>query len=132
VKKNPSLSLLPTMALIVVLIGAGGSLSLVLRAGRHNHSVLLVGLFTIWVLSPFMALLAANVVSKRWPALTRVTIFSLALVLTLGSLIAYSGAWSPPKAKPAGVFLVVPLITWILLAIVIPIAASLSRRSKAA
>ena len=127
-KKTSSLSLLPTMALIVVLLGAGGSLSLMLHAGRHNHSVLLVGLFTIWVLSPFMALLVANVVSKRWPALTHVTLFSLALVLTLGSLVAYSGAWSPPRAKPAGVFLVVPLISWILMAIVIPIAASLSRR----
>ena len=103
---------------------------MVLRTGRHNHSVLLVGLFTIWVLSPFMALLAANVVSKRRPALTRVALFSLALVLTLGSLAAYSGAWSPPKAKPAGVFLVVPLISWIVMAIVIPIAASLSRRSE--
>ena len=75
-----------------------------------------------------MALLAANVVSKRWPALTRVALFSLALVLTLGSLFAYSGAWSPPRAKPAGLFLVAPLISWILIATVIPIAASLSRR----
>jgi hypothetical protein len=116
------------MALIVVLIGAGSSLSLMLRAGRHNHSVLLVGLFAIWVLSPFIALLAAIVVSKRWPALTRVALFSLALVLTIGSLFAYSGAWSPPRAKPAGVFLVVPLISWTLMGIVITIAASLSRR----
>jgi hypothetical protein len=120
------------MAVVVVLIGAGGSLSLVLRAGRHNHSVLLVGLFTIWVLSPFIALLAANVVSKRWQAPTRVAIFSLSLFLTLGSLVAYSGAWTPPKAKPAGVFLVVPLISWILMAIVISITASLSRRSQGA
>jgi uncharacterized membrane protein len=50
------------------------------------------------------------------------------LFLTLGSLVSYSGVLSPPGTKPAFVFLVVPLISWLLMAIVIPITASLSRR----
>jgi hypothetical protein len=116
------------MALIAMLAGAGGSLSLMLLTGRNNDSVLLLVLFVTWVLSPFIALLVAIVVSKRWSVLTRVTLYSLMFVLTPGSLVSYSGTLSPPGAKPAFVFLVVPLISWLLIAIVIPITASLSRR----
>ena len=115
------------MALVVLLAGAGGSLGLMLYAGRNNDSVLLLVLFATWVLSPFIALVAANVVSERWPVLTRVTLYCLILFLTLGSLVSYSGALSPSGTKPAFVFLIVPLISWLLMAIVIPIAASLSR-----
>lgn len=75
-----------------------------------------------------MALLVANVVSKRWSVPCRITLYSLMLVLTLGSLVGYSGILSPPGTKPAAVFLIVPLISWLLIAIVIPIAASLSRK----
>ena len=127
-KKILTLSLLRTMAVVVVLAGAGISLGLMLHAGRNNKSVLLIVLFVIWVLSPFIALLVANVVSKRWSDLTRMTLYSLMLFLTLGSLVSYSGVLSPPGTKPAFVFLVVPLISWLLMAIVIPITASLSRR----
>ena len=127
-KKILTLSHIRTMAVVVVLAGAGISLGLMLHAGRNNKSVLLILLFVVWVLSPFIALLVANVVSKRWSVLTRVTLYSLMLILTLGSLVSYSGTLSPPGTKPAFVFLVVPLISWLLLAIVIPIASSLSRR----
>ena len=116
------------MAVVVALGGAGISLGLMLHAGRNNKSVLLVVLFVVWVLSPFLALMVANAVSKRWLVLTRITLYSLMLVLTPGSLVCYSGLWSPPGTKPAFVFLVVPLISWLLIVIVIPIAASRSRK----
>jgi len=127
-KKILTLSLLRTVAVVVVLAGVVGSISLVLYKGRNNDSVLLIALFVTWVLSPFIALLVANVVSKRWSNLTRMTLYSLMLVLTLGSLVSYSGALSPAGTKTAFVFLVVPLISWLLIAIVLPIAGSLSRR----
>jgi len=127
-KKNPTLSLLRTVAVIAALIGALGSLGLMLHAGRKNNSVLLIALFVIWVLSPFIALLVANAISTRWSFHTRVTLYVLMLVITVGSLVSYSGVFSPPGTKPAFVFLVVPLLSWLLMAIVIPIAASLSRR----
>ena len=127
-KKTFNLSLARIMALIVVLAGAGGSLGYVLHSGRNNKSVLLIVLFVFWVLSPFVALLVANVVSRRWLVLTSITLYSLTIFLTLGSLICYSGLWSPPGTKPAFVFLVVPLLSWILMAIFIAIAASHARR----
>lgn len=96
-------------ALIAVLAGAGGSVGLMLRVGRHNDSRILLVLFAIWVLSPFVALVVANAVSKRWSVLTRATLYGVMLILPLGSLVIYGNvALGPPRAKPAFLFLVVP------------------------
>ncbi len=129
-KNTSGNNFLKIIALIAVLIGAVGSLVLMFNAGRNQNSILLIALFTIWVLSPFIALLVTNAISKSWPILTRRTLYFLMLFITLGSLVSYSGALSPPGTKPAFVFLVVPLISWLLMAIVIPITASLSRRQQ--
>ena len=117
---------LRAVAMIAVLAGAGGSVGLMLRAGHRNNSRILLVLFGIWVLSPFMALILANVVSKRWSVFSRATLYGVMLVLTLGSLAIYGDvALGPPRAKPAFVFLVVPLASWLLIAIV-PVAAFIS------
>jgi len=63
---------------IAVMAGAGGSIGLMLRVGHRNNSRILLVLFGIWVLSPFMALVFASLVSKRWSVLTRTTRRSLA------------------------------------------------------
>src|SRR6266446_2284751 len=123
------LGLLRGVAMIVVLAGAGVSVALILRVGHRNNSRVLIALFGIWVLSPSVALLWANLVSKCWPVLTRTTLYSLMLILTLGSLAIYANvAFGPPRAKPAFEFLVVPLVSWLLIAIVVPIAAMISGR----
>src|SRR5439155_13037577 len=45
------------VALIAALVGAVGSVGLLLQVGRRKHSPpLLLALFAIWVLSPFVAL----------------------------------------------------------------------------
>ncbi|HMH32246.1 MAG TPA: hypothetical protein VK543_04405 [Puia sp.] len=128
VKKIVPLDFLRILTLVLLLVGAGGSLGLMLRNGRNNSSILLIALFGIWVLSPFTALILATVISKRWSVLTRATLYSLILIVTVGSLVGYSGAWSPPGTKPAFVFLIIPLISWFLMAIVMLIARSKSRR----
>jgi hypothetical protein len=116
------------MALIVVLAGAAGSLGLMFNAGRNQKSIFLIALFTIWVLSPFIALLVANVISKRWSIPTRAMLYFLMLFITLGSLVSYNGALSPPETKPAFKFLIVPLISWLLIVMVILVAVFRSRR----
>ena len=116
-------------ALTVVLAGAVGSLGLMLYAGRRNSSQLLIVLFALWVLSPYVALVLGDVVSKRWPVLIRVTLYGLMLVLTLGSLAAYGVvALGPPRAQAAFVFVVVPPASWLLIAMDVSIAALISRR----
>lgn len=128
-QENGSLGPLRGVALIAALCGAAGAVALTLRAGRHNNSFILVTLFVIWVLSPFIALLWASAVSKRWPASNRATLYTLMLIITLASLAIYGmSAVNPPKSKGAFVFLLVPLGSWLLIAIAVPIAALISGR----
>jgi len=123
------LSLLRGAALIVALAGAVASFGLMLHVGRGQRSLILIGLFTVWELSPFVALVCAHVVSKHWAGFTRSTLYGVMLVLTLGSLAIYGNvALEPPRPQPAFVFLVVPLASWLLIAIVLPIAALISGR----
>ena len=126
------LRLLHTVALTAAVAGAGGSVGLMLWVGRRNPSRILLVLFAIWVLSPFLALALADIVSKRWSPLTRATLHGVMLILTLGSLALYGDvALRPPRATPAFVFLVVPLASWLLMANVVPMAALASgRRSR--
>ncbi len=129
--KSP-MNMLRAAALIAVPAGAVGSVGLMLHAGRRNDSRILLALFALWVLSPFMALVLANLVSKLWSVHTRATLYSVMLVLTLGSLAIYGDvALGPPRAKTAFVFVVVPPASWLLTAIVVPTAALISgRRSR--
>jgi hypothetical protein len=123
------LGLLRAAARIAVLAGAVGSVGLTLHAGRHNHSRILLVLFALWVLSPFVALVWADVVLKSRPVLIRATLYSVMLVLTLVSLALYGDvALGPPRAKTAFVFVVVPPASWLLAALAVSIAALISRR----
>ena len=116
-------------ALIAALAGAAGSFGLMLYAGRHQRSLILIGLFTVWDLSPFAALVYAHMASKDWSVLTRATLYGVMLVLAVGSLAIYGDvALGPPRPQPAFIFLVVPLASWLLISIVLPITATISGR----
>jgi hypothetical protein len=123
-KKYFTFSLIQTISLVIVLVGVVASLGLVLYNGRNNKSVLLIALFVGWVLSPFIALLITHKVSKRWTDFARKILYSLMLVIPISSLLGYSGVLSPAGTKTAFVFLVVPLISWVLIAIFLLIARS--------
>lgn len=128
-----SAGLLRAVALIAALAGAAGSFGLMLRVGRRNPSLILLVLFAVWVLSPFVALLWANVVSKWWPVLTRTTLYTVTLVIALASLAIYGRvAFGPPRAQPAAAFLMVPLASWLLVAFVVLASRRLSKRDARA
>jgi hypothetical protein len=121
------LTILRSAALTALLVGAVGSISLLLFAGRNTPRLLLV-LFVIWILSPFVALGWANVVAKRWSLLTRATLYCVTLVIALGSLAAYAGGVSPPKGSSrAFMFVIVSPASWLLLSVAVPMAALISR-----
>ena len=129
------LSLLRGAALIAVPAGGAGSVGLMLRAGRHNDSRVLLLLFGIWVLSPFVASLLANVVFKHWSVVTRATLYVTMFVLTLGSLAIYGDvAFGHPRLKTGFAFLVVPFASWLLIAVIVAMARVISggllRRGK--
>ena len=122
------LNILRAVAWIAIVVGTVGSVGLTLGAGRNTPSLLLI-LFVIWVLSPFVALAWANMPSKRWSVLIQMTLYCLTLVITLSSLAIYGGVISPPAGSAhAFIFVVVPLGSWLLMAIVLPLATWISRR----
>jgi len=123
------LGVLRALALIAVVTGAAGSIGLMLFAGSRQRSLVLIGLFTGWVLSPFAALAWAGIVSKGWPSFARSTLYGGMLILTLASLLLYSGLIPmPPGSRPAAVFLVVPAGSWILMALAAFVGRSLWAR----
>ncbi len=124
---------LRVVSMIALMAGAVGSVGFMLRVGHRNNSRLLLMLFGIWVLSPFVALVFANVFWKPGSVLTRATSYCVMLLIALGSLAIYGYvALGPPTAKPAGLFLVVPLASWLFIAATVTVAALMSRRSRRA
>jgi hypothetical protein len=116
------------IALIIVIVGAVGSLYFMFKASINQKSVFLIACFTGWVLSPFIALLIVNVISKRWSIPARMTFYFLVLFIPIGSLVSYGGALSALESKPpAFKYLIIPLISWLLIMVVIAI----SRASRA-
>jgi hypothetical protein len=116
------------LALTTVIAGAAGSLVIMLHTGRNNPSILIIGLFAVWVLSPFAALILANILSIRWSYPTRLSLYILMLGISCCSFIGYLGAWSPPWTRTAFFFLVIPMSSWMVMAIVIPIVTILSQK----
>jgi hypothetical protein len=113
----------------VVLVGATGSVALMLYAGRRQNSRVLLLLFAVWVLSPFMAPVLTRVVRQRWSVVTRATLNITMVVITLGSLAIYVDvAFGNSRAKIGTVFLIVPLLSWLLIAVAAAIAVSVARR----
>ncbi|GAC1648902.1 MAG: hypothetical protein NVS4B3_05140 [Gemmatimonadaceae bacterium] len=119
---------LRAIALVAALSGAVGSIGFMFHAGRHSPRVLLV-LMGLWVLSPFIAFVVADVASKRWAVGTRAALYSGMLALTLGSLAIYGAdALRAPHAQAAFVFVAVPPASWLLAALIVLTAASMSGR----
>jgi hypothetical protein len=116
------------VAVIAVVLGAVGSVALMLWVGHRNPSRLLLALFAIWDLSPFVGLLLADRISTRWSVMTCTTLDAVMLVVALSSLALYGDVVLRPRSQPAALFLLVPLASWLLMMIVLPIAALISGR----
>ncbi|HET7142866.1 MAG TPA: hypothetical protein VFI68_02495 [Anaerolineales bacterium] len=123
------LGILRELTLIAVAVGAFGSLAYMFRAGQDSPRLLLF-LFTFWILSPFAALLWANMLSKCWSVLTRVTLFCVTLILALGSLAIYGDlVHIKPEGSPnAFLFVIVPPLSLAFMTIVVAMAAFISGR----
>ena len=116
--------LLRTATLIAVLASAGASVCLMLHARGPHASPLLLVIMGTWVIAPFIALQLVDAVSKRWSVLTRTHVSGVRLVVALGSLAVYGDdALGHRTAQAAFVYVVVPLASWLLLAIVVWVAA---------
>ena len=112
----------------MLLAGAAGSLALMLRAGARQRSVVLILLFTGWVLSPFAALAFAELRATQWPARVRTALYA-SMIGVSGLCLAIYGMHAVRGAMKAGfVYLVVPAAAWLLIAIALGVNALVARR----
>ncbi len=107
------------IALLGLALGAAGSLGLMFNAGGRNQPVLLV-LFAGWVFAPFGALALADWRYTQWSDAPRTTLHAAMLIMTFGSVALYSGVIPMPAgSRPAASYLMVPLGSWLLIALVV-------------
>ena len=113
------MAILRPAALIATLLAAVGSIGLMLRVGSRAP-VFLIVLFFGWVLAPFGALLFADRASHRWSDPARTTLYAVMLIVALVSLALYADVViRPPARTPASRFLLVPVASWVLMALAI-------------
>lgn len=111
-----------SLSISFLFVGALSSFVLMLYTGRNNSSVILLGLFTIWVLSPFVFLFWANRVSNRWAVFSSMPLNNLMLIISGGSLLAYIVAFFGTSKTPAFIYLLTPFLSWLILLISLFIA----------
>jgi uncharacterized membrane protein len=124
----PSREHLRPIALIAIFVGAVGSAVLLLRAGPNAPMFLKVG-FSLWVVSPFALLAVADRLVTRWSQATRTTLDVVTIVMALLSLVLYGVPALKPRGTPnTFMFVAVPPVSWLLLAIVFGVMAAVARR----
>lgn len=105
---------LRTVARTALLVGAAGSIALMLRAGQRQRSVLLILLFSGWVLSPFLGLALANLSAARWPPRVQAAVRT-AMIAVAAAALAFYGFHAVTGAGKAGfVYLVGPAACWLI------------------
>lgn len=121
---------LRSTALIALVIGAVGSIGLWIHAAKHPPPLLIV-LFVIWVLSPFVVLGIGHVVSKRWASGTQAALYWVTLLVSLASIVIYADdAVSHRTAHPAAVYVVVPPASWVASAVAVGLGAWIAKRKQ--
>ena len=116
------------MAAASAIIGGVGSVALMYHVGSRNPSWLLLLMFLGWVSAPFAALLWAIRLAPRLPERERTVLYALTILIAAASLAEYTNvAFGPPPTKPARFFLMVPVASWLVMAIAAAVARSMSR-----
>lgn len=117
-------------ALIALVIGAVGSIGLWIRAAHHPPPLIIV-LFVVWVLSPFVVLGIGHVIAKRWAPSTQAALYWVTLLVTVTSIVIYADdAFGHRTAHPAFVYVAVPPASWLVSAVAVGLGAWIARRKQ--
>ena len=116
---------------VTIIVGAAGSLALMLYGGRSNTHLLITLLFIVWVLAPFALLALAERRSGSWSPRAQTTLRALTLIVAAASLgiYAYRAAF-PPRTTGAFLFVIVPPVSVILVLVALAISSLMSRPSR--
>jgi hypothetical protein len=108
---------------VALLAGAAGSIALMMHAAAHQQSIVLILLFTGWVLSPFLGLAMVNMRARRWQPATQSALFGVMISVAFISLSIYALQAKFPEMKAGFIYLVVPAGCWVLIAMALATAA---------
>jgi hypothetical protein len=116
-------------ARVAAFVAAIGSAGLTMRAAYRISTPRLVLILVMgWVLAPFFIYFFTDLAAKRWPQLIRTVLYSVMIIISLGSLAIYIRfVLGPTRAKPAFAFVAVPPTAVLLGVIAVSIAALMSR-----
>jgi len=118
---------LHTAARVAAVIGAVGSVALTLYAGRSNNLPFLMVLMAGWVFAPFFGFALASKVSARWSPAARTALDVGIVVIAVAALAIYARDALQPPPRRAVVYVLVPIVSWLLL-LGIAAAGFVSRR----
>jgi len=100
-------------ARILVMLCGLGSMACTLYAGHHNRSLLLVSMFAVWVVLPFLGFLSVLRIANRGSTQTATILQAIAMVLCAAALILYAAfALYPQGHHAAAPFLLLPVCSW--------------------
>ena len=117
-------------SLVALIIGALGSLGLWVHAAQHPPPLIIV-LFVVWVLSPFVVLGMGHVVAKRWAPSTQAALYWVTLLVTVASIAIYADdAVAHRTAHPAAVYVVVPPTSWLVSVVALGVGAWIAKRKQ--
>lgn len=120
---------LHTVAQAAAVVGAVGAVALTLYAGRGNNLPFLMILMAGWVFAPFFGFALARRFSGRWSPSTRAALDVVIVLVAIVSIAIYGyDAVGPPHVKRATPYVAVPIVAWLLMFTVVPVAAVLARR----
>ncbi|HRI80033.1 MAG TPA: hypothetical protein PLR06_10905 [Cyclobacteriaceae bacterium] len=100
---------------LLTVIAAVASLRVMYSVGSDQESILLIVLFTGWVISAFIALLILNLVLGRLKFKLQIVVHILTVVINITAVLLYNGLFNLPDMKPAAIFLIVPFGMWVIL-----------------
>jgi hypothetical protein len=126
-RSTASLRKLGTVSLF---LGAAGVMILMIRAGGPNRPMILVPLFAVWDISPFVLLWVIDRFGVALSTATRIALYVLMLLVAIGSVAYYvADAISPRPAQAAFPYVIAPPVAWLLTACVLGATAIFSRKS---
>ena len=127
---SPSPRPLRAASLVAVMVGVVGSLGLWIHAAK-NPPPLIIALFVVWVLSPFVILGAAHLRARRWLPGTQSALYGVTLFVAITTLVIYmDDAIAHRTAHPAFVYVAVPPAMWAISLAAIAIGAARARSNS--
>lgn len=106
---------LHTTARVAAVIGAVASVALTLYAGRSNNLPFLMVLMAGWVFAPFFGFALASRFSANWPPGARTTLDVAIVVIAAAALGIYARDALQPPPRRAVVYVLVPIVSWLVL-----------------